>query len=159
MLVDQYHVSTPLKVLLKDFVDQAWLDACDDVQISGLSIDSRDTRKGDLFIAGRGVSAHALRFADQAVDQGASAVLWDECDGCDDVIEKISQQTCCLHCDGLKMKTGEIADRFYQRPTSKLKVTGVTGTNGKTSVAHFIAQCMDQADRRCGVLGTLGNGF
>ncbi|MCW8923587.1 MAG: UDP-N-acetylmuramoyl-L-alanyl-D-glutamate--2,6-diaminopimelate ligase [Gammaproteobacteria bacterium] len=159
MLVDQYHVSTPLKVLLKDFVDQAWLDACDDVQISGLSIDSRDTRKGDLFIAGRGVSAHALRFADQAVDQGASAVLWDECDGCDDVIEKISQQTCCLHCDGLKMKTGEIADRFYQRPSSKLKVTGVTGTNGKTSVAHFIAQCMDQADRRCGVLGTLGNGF
>lgn len=159
MLVDQYRASTSLKVLLQGFVAQDLLNTCDDVQIAGLSVDSRYTKEHDLFFACQGVSAHGMEYADAAVNKGAAAVLCDECDSCKDEVEKISQQTCCLHCDGLKMKMGEIADRFYQQPSAQLKVTGVTGTNGKTSVAHFIAQCMDQADKRCGILGTLGNGF
>ncbi|MFC1589082.1 UDP-N-acetylmuramoyl-L-alanyl-D-glutamate--2,6-diaminopimelate ligase [Pseudomonadota bacterium] len=159
MFIDQYQASTTLKVLLKDFVDQDLLDACEDVQISGLSVDSRKTKDRDLFLACQGVSEHGVKFAEAAINKGATAVLWDECDNCDTEIEKISQQVSCLHCDDLKMKMGEIADRFYQHPSAQLKVTGVTGTNGKTSVAHFIAQCMDEADKRCGVLGTLGNGF
>ena len=159
MLVDQYQVSMPLKVLLKDFVTQDLLNKCNDVQIEGLSVDSRKAGKNDLFFACQGVAAHGVIFADAAIDKGATAVLWDECDNCDDAIEKIAQRVSCLHCDDLKNKMGEIADRFYKHPSSRLKVTGITGTNGKTSVAHFIAQCMDEADRRCGVLGTLGNGF
>jgi len=159
MLVDQYQASTPIKILLKDFVAQDLLRECDDVQIEGLSVDSRKTKVGDLFFACQGVSEHGVMFADAAISKGAAAVLCDECDDCSDVIEKISQQVSCLHCDDLKIKMGGIADRFYQHPSAQLKVTGVTGTNGKTSVAHFIAQCMDEADKRCGVLGTLGNGF
>ncbi|MDH5387338.1 MAG: UDP-N-acetylmuramoyl-L-alanyl-D-glutamate--2,6-diaminopimelate ligase [Gammaproteobacteria bacterium] len=159
MLVDQYRASTPLKVLLKDFVAQDLLNECGDLQVEGLSVDSRKARKNDLFFACQGVAAHGVMFADAAIDKGATVVLWDECENCDDVIEKISQRVSCLHCDGLKMKMGEIADRFYQHPSAQLKVIGITGTNGKTSVAHFIAQCMDEANKRCGVLGTLGNGF
>lgn len=159
MLTDQYQASMSLKILLKDFVAQSLLDECDDVQITGLSVDSRKTKDNDLFFACQGVSDHGVMFADAAIDNGAVAVIWDDCESCDEVIDKISKQVCCLQCEGLKMKMGEVADRFYRHPSEKIKVTGVTGTNGKTSVTHFIAQCMDETDKRCGVLGTLGNGF
>ena len=159
MLADQYQAAASIKMLLKDFVAQELLDECEDVQIQGLSVDSRKARASDLFFACQGVVAHGITFADVAISKGAVAVLWDECEHCDDALEKISQQVICLQCENLKMKMGEIADRFYQYPSAQLKVTGVTGTNGKTSVAHFIAQCLDSPDKRCGILGTLGNGF
>ena len=159
MLVNQYQESMPLKTLLTGFVVPELLDGCNDVQISGLAIDSRKVQKDDLFFAYQGELSHGLMFADAAVKNGANAVVWDECEDCDEKIDEVSKQVACLYFDGLKMKMGEIADRFYQHPSAQLKVTGVTGTNGKTSVAHFIAQCMDETDKRCGVLGTLGNGF
>ena len=159
MLLDQYQASIPLKTLLSGFVAPELLDDCDDVQVSGLAIDSRKVKKDDLFFAYQGELSHGLMFADTAVKNGAITVVWDGCDDCDTEINKVSQQVSCLHCDDLKMKMGEIADRFYQHPSAQLKVTGVTGTNGKTSIAHFIAQCMEEKDKRCGVLGTLGNGF
>lgn len=159
MLVDQYQASISVKALLAGFVAPDVLDDCADVQIRGLAIDSRKTKKDDLFFACRGEQAHGLKFAEAAVKNGAITVLWDECENCEAQISAVAQQVNCLYCDDLKMKMGKIADRFYQHPSAQLKVIGVTGTNGKTSIAHFIAQCMDEADKRCGVLGTLGNGF
>ena len=159
MLSNQFQSSMSLKTLLKGFVASEILNQCDDVQIGGLAIDSRKAQKDDLFFACQGDVSHGLTFADVAIKNGANSVIWDECENCDVDVNDLSQKVTCLHCDDLKMKMGEIADRFYQHPSSKLKVIGVTGTNGKTSVAHFIAQCMDEADKRCGVLGTLGNGL
>ena len=65
----------------------------------------------------------------------------------------------CIQCDDLKYKVGLIASRYYNQPSLSLNTIGVTGTDGKTSVAHFLAQCLDAHDVHCGVLGTLGNGF
>ena len=157
MLIDQYQASMSLKVLLADFVAPELLKDCDDLIVNGLAVDSRKAKKDDLFFACQGELSHGLKFADAAIKNGAVTVVWDECEDCDSVISEVKQEAICLHCDDLKMKMGEIADRFYRHPSSQLKVIGVTGTNGKTSVAHFIAQCMDETDRRCGVLGTLGN--
>ena len=159
MLIDQYQAAIPLKALLADFVAPELLNACNDLEIGGLAIDSRKVKNNDLFFACQGEFSHGLMFADTAVKNGAVTVIWDECENCDAVISEVSQQVSCLRCDELKMKMGKIADRFYQHPSAQLRVTGVTGTNGKTSIAHFIAQCMDEVDKRCGVLGTLGNGF
>ena len=159
MMTNQYHISMPLKTLLADFVSPDLLNRCDDISVSGLAIDSRNVKKDDLFIAAQGELSHGLMFAESAIKNGANSVVWDDCVDCASLLKEASQKVNCLHCDDLKMKMGEIADRFYQHPSAQLKVTGVTGTNGKTSVAHFIAQCMDKADKRCGVLGTLGNGF
>lgn len=159
MFVDHYQTSMPLKTLLAGFVESDLLQDCADIEISGLSNDSRKVKKDDLFFACQGDLSHGLMFAAAAVKKGSISVIWDECETCDSEISEISKQVCCLHCDDLKMKMGEIADRFYQHPSAQLKVTGITGTNGKTSVAHFIAQCLDEAGKRCGVMGTLGNGF
>lgn len=149
----------PLNVLLDGFVAPELLVSCNDIEIGGLAIDSRKVKKNDLFFARQGELAHGLMFADEAIKNGAVAVLWDECQDCEETISKISQQVASLQCENLLMKMGEIADRFYRHPSAQLKVIGVTGTNGKTSIAHFIAQCMDAENARCGVLGTLGNGF
>ena len=159
MLVDQYHASISVKALLAGFVASDLLDDCDDVQIGGLAIDSRKTKKDDLFFACQGEMAHGLKYADAAVSNGAVTVVWDECEDCEAIISAVSQQVNCLYCQDLRMKMGQIADRFYAHPSAQLNVIGVTGTNGKTSIAHFIAQSMGEADKRCGVLGTLGNGF
>ncbi|MDH5611651.1 MAG: UDP-N-acetylmuramoyl-L-alanyl-D-glutamate--2,6-diaminopimelate ligase [Gammaproteobacteria bacterium] len=159
MLLDQYKASVSLRALLAGFIVPELLNDCDDVQVNGLCIDSRKAKKDNLFFAYQGEISHGLMFAEAAVKNGAITIIWDECEGCGAIVRKVSKQVCCLYCEDLKMKMGQIADRFYQHPSSQLKVTGVTGTNGKTSIAHFIAQCMDEADKRCGVLGTLGNGF
>lgn len=159
MLNYSAQVPMPLNVLLADFIAPELLAGCGDIEIGGLVIDSRKAKKNDLFFACQGERAHGLMFADEAIKNGAVAVLWDECRDCDETISEISQQAATLHCENLQMKMGALADRFYRYPSAQINVIGVTGTNGKTSIAHFIAQCMDAENARCGVLGTLGNGF
>lgn len=149
----------PLSILLADFVAPELLLGCGDIEIGGLVIDSRKAKKNDLFFACQGELAHGLMFADEAIKNGAVAVLWDDCQDCEEAVSKISQKVATLHGENLQMKMGEIADRFYRHPSAQINVIGITGTNGKTSISHFIAQCMDVENARCGVLGTLGNGF
>lgn len=149
-----------LDVLLKGLVDPDELHKYSDVLVNGLINDSRKVNQGDMFIACQGLSTHGLLYAKEAVKKGAAVVLWDDdCENCADVIEEISEQAVCLYCKDLKMMSGKIADRFYQSPSSALNMIGVTGTDGKTSITHFIAQCLDEKAGRCGILGTLGNGF
>ncbi len=149
-----------LGVLLEGLVDAEVLQQHGDVLVTGVVSDSRKVDKGDLFVACQGLTTHGLLYAADVVKKGALVVLWDdECDNCLDIVSDISRQAVCIRCENLKMKTGEIADRFYQSPSSMLNMIGVTGTDGKTSIAHFIAQCLDEKVERCGILGTLGNGF
>ena len=149
-----------LNVLLEGLVDSAVLQQYGDTLVRGLINDSRKVKEGDMFIAYQGYSTHGLIYAKEAVKKGSAVVLWDNAsDSSADIIREISEQALCLHCEDLKMKTGEIANRFYQSPSSCLSMIGVTGTDGKTSITHFIAQCLDEKTERCGILGTLGNGF
>ncbi len=135
-----------------------------DVPITGLSADSRVLEPGQIFLARRGASADGARFLDSAVAAGAAALVREGEPGCrqrpDGVVEvRVPDVLAC---------TGLLADRFFGHPSRHLEVVGVTGTNGKTSVAHFIAQAIDQAidqdssaghEKPCGVLGTLGHGL
>lgn len=121
-------------------------------EITGLALDSRQVRKGYVFIAINGAAQHGLFHVEQAIKNGAFAVVYDRCgsesfvlDGLD--IEKIAV-------NGLADKLGYIADRFYQSPTTQLDVVGITGTNGKTTCSQFLLQILPQ----CAVIGTLGWG-
>ena len=113
-----------------------------------------------LFIAVPGAASHGLDFFEQAVSSGASVVLWDGADS--DQIKKVDApgtEIIRVQVEGLQQKTGEIAARFFNHPSRDLNLIGVTGTDGKTSVSHYIAQCLDSRLSPCGVLGTLGNGL
>ena len=149
-----------LDVLLADLVPQDVLQQCAGISVSSLAQDNRQVRDGCLFIASQGFNTHGLLYAVDAVANGAIAVVWDgDCDRRDEILDQISNKIVCIRCDGLKELVGEIAARFYQHPSHDMNVIGITGTDGKTSIAHFIAQSLDGYEVHCGVMGTLGNGF
>ena len=120
-----------------------------------ITADSRQVRAGDAFAAYRGQAADGRAFIPDAIARGAGAVLWDPPGFQWNSAWKVPN----VPVDDLRSKLGAIADLVYGSPSRSLWVVGVTGTNGKTSCSHWIAQCLDAQGRRTGILGTLGCGF
>lgn len=138
-----------LKKLLPD------LPIEDDHLISGLKLDSRKVECGDLFFACQGTQVHGEIYIPVALKNGASAILRESPSF---GIKKLDNDIPCIDVPNLSQKIGEIAARFYNTPSQKMHITGVTGTNGKTSITHFIAQML-HPHIPCGVIGTLGYGI
>jgi len=124
------------------------------IPVAGIASDSRRVRDGFLFLAVQGLTSHGLQYLEQAKQAGACAVAWDASTGKEPATGDIPL----LAVQDLAGKVGEIADRFYGHPSERLDVIGVTGTNGKTTVAWMIAQASEFLGRTCGYLGTLGHG-
>lgn len=144
-----------LGALLADYA--AVPPACADVPITGLSADSRQIQPGQLFCALRGGQRHGLEFLQQVQAAGAVAVLWEP-----PWEQPLPTQSSVplLRVPNLQAQLGNIASRFYAAPSSHLAVVGITGTDGKTSCTHFIAQALSATpNRACGMLGTLGVGI
>lgn len=117
--------------------------------------DSRDVVAGALFLAYPGEKADGRAFIPDAIARGASAILWEPNHfewNPDWVIENTPVVN-------LKQQAGNIADQFYTSPSTKLWTIGVTGTNGKTSVTQWLAQCFNWLETKAAVIGTLGNGL
>lgn len=131
------------------------------IEVNHISLDSRVIKKGGLFVALAGEQFDGRDYIDAAIEQGASAVLYDDSDG--KKIEFINNNNHklvpVLAIKNLTKHTGTIANNFYGAPSEKLKVIGITGTNGKTTCAHILASSLDQENGRCAIIGTLGNGF
>ena len=123
--------------------------------ITGLSLDSRYVRPGGLFVALRGATTDGYGYIDMAVANGAAAVVYDSDAGVAPAVSAIP----CIAMDDLRRKAGVIAERFYGHPSRQLEMAGITGTNGKTSCCHFLAQMYHRVYGGCGVVGTLGNGL
>ena len=139
---------------LVDFGDSA--HDYSSVMIAGVQLDSRLLNPGDLFLACFGKNHDARNFVDEAIGQGVAAVFVES--GGQWQGHRTIDNTPVIAIDNLSAKLSEIASRFYDRPSEKLNVIGITGTNGKTSCSHFIAQSLSAMNRRCGIIGTLGYG-
>ena len=144
---------TSLSTLLQGIVE---VPSVFDVTIHGLRTDSRRVLRGDAFVALPGSQTAADHYVDAAIDAGATVIMLD-----------VDALTPCYEYRGalvvpvpaLREHLGQIADRFYEHPSRRVRVVGVTGTNGKTSVTSFISQLLGAAGLPCGVLGTLGYGM
>jgi UDP-N-acetylmuramoyl-L-alanyl-D-glutamate--2,6-diaminopimelate ligase len=123
--------------------------------VSRISSDSRRLGPGDAFAAYPGVHRDGRAYIPDAIARGAGAILWET----EGFHWNRAWNLPHLPIDDLKAKLGFIADRVYGHPSRDLWMVGVTGTNGKTSCAHWIAAGLDAAGRRAAVLGTLGNGL
>jgi len=123
--------------------------------IGGLCCDSRQCRPGDLFLAWPGARQHGLAHLAAAEQAGAVAVIYDPVG----IATPPATGLPLLPVPGLRALAGRLADRFFGMPSGDMAVIGVTGTNGKTSVCHFLAQVLDAPESRCAVVGTVGNGF
>jgi len=145
----QMNYSPTLSELLRGLADAP------ELPVSGIASDSRRLKNGFLFLACEGVSSHGLDYLSEARNAGVSAVAWDASTAnapADIGVPMIAVENLAAH-------LGDISNRFYGNPSSKLKTVGVTGTNGKTTVAWLIAQCLHRLDDRCAYLGTLGFGI
>jgi UDP-N-acetylmuramoyl-L-alanyl-D-glutamate--2,6-diaminopimelate ligase len=130
--------------------------AGDNVHVTGLSQEAQAVAPGDLFLATRGRRTHGLRYLDEALARGAVAVVWEP-DG--DRAPAPMRGIPLIGVADLNHWIGVIADRFFGHPSRALTVIGVTGTDGKTSVSHYLAQALDEPRNSCGLLGTLGYGL
>jgi len=159
MLAVQSHLN-PNGMRLKALV-QSWAEVPEesDRPVRGITLDSREVRPDSVFLACPGHVSHGLLHARSAIDAGASAILYDAPPpGLDPNALAASGGVPVIVVPGLNQLLGSIAARFYGYPSQGRLVIGVTGTNGKTSVCHYLAQLWSETGQGCAVMGTLGNG-
>ncbi|KAA3638075.1 MAG: UDP-N-acetylmuramoyl-L-alanyl-D-glutamate--2,6-diaminopimelate ligase, partial [Proteobacteria bacterium] len=127
-----------------------------DQAIIGLAVDSRELRSGDLFLALAGHQQHGFTFAQQAQQQGAVAILAET-----PIPAEINRQQLNIpvyEIQSLSQHLGSLAAYFYDHPSEHIKVTAVTGTNGKTSTAWLLVQALQELGIKAAYMGTLGVG-
>ena len=125
------------------------------VRVDRLRTDSRQVQRGDVFVAFPGERTDGRRFIRQAVAAGAAAVIWEARGYQWDASVGVPN----LGVSDLRHQLGALAAHVYGDPSRQQWVAAVTGTNGKTSCSHWIAQALNGVGRRTAVIGTLGNGF
>ena len=125
------------------------------VNITRLTSDSRAVKPGDTFVAYPGTQADGRHFIAQAIERGANGVIWDA----HGFKWNNEWNVPNLAVQDLRHQAGMIADHVYGHPSRKMWMVGVTGTNGKTSISHWLARTLSALGRKCAVLGTVGNGF
>ncbi|MBF8268346.1 MAG: murE [Gammaproteobacteria bacterium] len=141
-----------LETLLAGLADGA---TCGQIRVNGLSMDSRKTGPGDLFLACHGTRTSGVHFLRDAVKAGAGVIVAEADAG----LQRFFNEVPVITVSDLRTKIGIIAARFHDHPSAKMRVIGVTGTNGKTSVSCFIAQALAEiSSHKVGLIGTLGYG-
>lgn len=129
--------------------------------VKGLSLDSRKCCSGSVYFAVPGLQTHGLNYVEQAIENGAIAVVVDNLDPMlqPSLKTQIEASVPCVTINALASVMGEIAARFYKTNEGDCKIVGVTGTDGKTSVTYFIARLLNQRENTAAILGTTGWGF
>ena len=123
--------------------------ASDDMEITDVCYDSRKVNQGSLFVAINGLGENRYAFIEDAIKSGASCVLCSR-----PPMSKIPY----ILTDDTLSAFAQVSANFFGRPAEKLKIVGVTGTNGKTTVTHLIKQMLEKlTDRPVGIIGTINN--
>lgn len=119
--------------------------------ICGVQIDSRKVDKGHLFIAVKGTATDGHSYISKAIEMGAAAIL------CEVMPEKTADGVTYVRVKNTEQVTGMVATTFYGNPTSKMKLVGVTGTNGKTTIATVLYEMFRHLGYKVGLLSTVAN--
>lgn len=120
-------------------------------QVNDLQIDSRKVKPGSVFIAIKGAAADGHQFIDIAVKNGAAAVI------CQVMPEAKKEEVAYIQVESSAAAAGYMAHNFFGQPSEKMKLVGITGTNGKTTVATLLYKLFTQLGHNCGLLGTVQN--
>ncbi len=132
------------------------------VRICDVTEDSRTVMPGSLFIARRGANADGRAHVGEACEQGAAAIVSDDAQVCQGGVcergahhRQIDQGVALVVTPDVPRVAAVMAERFYGNPSSRLKMVGVTGTNGKTTIVHLIHQALNACGTRTGMIGTV----
>lgn len=121
------------------------------VRVNGIEIDSRELVQGNVFCALKGTRADGHRFIDRALQNGAVAIL------CEDLPAEINPNVVYIQVENAAIASGKMASAFYGFPSEKIKLIGITGTNGKTTTATLLYQLFRQQGKSVGLLSTVAN--
>jgi UDP-N-acetylmuramoyl-L-alanyl-D-glutamate--2,6-diaminopimelate ligase len=122
-----------------------------DLEVGDIQIDSRKAGKGSVFIAIKGVQADGHQFIDKAIQQGATAIV------CEQLPASIQEGITYLQVSNAHEAAAYMAHNFYGEPSKKVKLTGVTGTNGKTTIATLLFKLFSRLGYKCGLISTVQN--
>ena len=139
-----------LNELLK-YVKPVCIIGDEDKDITGVNIDSRKIEKGHLFVAMKGTQTDGHKFIPKALELGATAILWE------DMPEEKAEGVTYVQVSSTESAVGPVATVFYGEPSRKLMLVGVTGTNGKTTIATLLYNMFRKFGHRCGLLSTVCN--
>lgn len=136
--------------LLKDIYDDALPEPCEDIDVQAVCSDSREVAPGSLFVALRGPKEEGSQYIPDAVQNGARVIVTDCADwrGSAPCVLRVPDAQRCLQ---------KLVWRFYGDACQGLRVIGVTGTNGKTTITYLVESILKQAGRSCGVVGTINS--
>lgn len=123
--------------------------------VPDISLDARELEAGGMFLACAGRTGHGLDYLEQAREAGAGVVAWEPGTG---VAAPEGDGIKCFPVPGLREQLGDLASRFFGQPSSRLSVSGVTGTNGKTSCAWLLASALQRLGINAAMIGTIGWG-
>ena len=122
-----------------------------DKEISGIQMDSRQIKEGDLFVAVKGTQTDGHAYIGKAIEKGATAVV------CETLPETLSETVTYIQVNDSEDAVGRLATTFYGDPTSKLDLIGVTGTNGKTTIATLLYNMFRKFGYKAGLISTVCN--
>ena len=122
-----------------------------DIEITGVNIDSRKIQKGHLFVAIKGTQVDGHAYITKAIEQGAAAILLET------MPDEKAEGVCYVAVASTEEAVGKVATLFNGDPTRKLKLVGVTGTNGKTTIATLLYNMFRAFGHKCGLLSTVCN--
>ena len=122
-----------------------------DIDIAGINIDSRKIKAGHLFVAVKGTQVDGHQFINKAIELGAKAVLVE------DMPTDLKEDVTYVQVASTEIEVGKIATIFYGNPTKKLKLVGVTGTNGKTTIATLLYNMFRKFGYKVGLISTVCN--
>ena len=139
-----------LSELLRN-VEVTTLEGSAEVGITAVDIDSRQVKEGHLFVAIKGTQTDGHQYISKAVEQGAAAIL------CEEMPAERKSGVSYIQVPSTETAIGPVATTFYGNPTSKLILVGVTGTNGKTTIATLLYNMFRKLGYKCGLLSTVCN--
>ena len=124
-----------------------------DIEISGVESNSKNVKRGDLFVAIKGYMSDGHEFIEEAIKQGAMAVMIEE--GCDLKKFKIPEEIVIIMAQDTREGLAILASNFYGNPSKKFKLIGVTGTKGKTTTTYMIKEIFEKSGKKVGLIGTI----
>ncbi len=133
-----------------------------DTIITGLSLNTQTLQLGDLFFAYPGVNSDGRKYINEAIEKGAAAVLAEASLGISETLERegpFGQKIPVLTLENLAFHCSAIAGEYYNNPSKHMEVVGITGTNGKTSCAYYLAAAYSMLGQKTGFMGTIGCGI
>jgi UDP-N-acetylmuramoyl-L-alanyl-D-glutamate--2,6-diaminopimelate ligase len=138
---------------LTELLNIANIDAtksASDFEVKGLSLNSKDVKAGYVFFSIKGMKTDGKKFASDAVKAGASLIIAEK-----SFRDDYSEIKNIIFVDNVRKAMAEISCAYYSNPTDKLKVIGVTGTNGKTTISYIIKSILEESGYKCGLVGTI----